>query len=101
MIAISEHLDYSSFTERVFTVFTEYYDDEIWGIRKVCIENLPHLVKHIQATDAKRLDNCIDFFKRCLHDSNRWVKNQALIQFGPFVHNIYLKIEDSENKDQL
>lgn len=101
LIAISEHLDYDSFTKRVFTVFTEYYSDEIWGIRKVCIENMPQLVKHIQATDGERLDQCIEFFKRCLHDSNRWVKNQALIQFGPFVHNIFLKIETSQNKEQL
>jgi hypothetical protein len=75
LIAISEHLDYDSFTAKVFTVFTDYYNDEIWGIRKVCIENMPQLVKHIQATDIERLNNCLEFFKRCLNDSNRWVKN--------------------------
>ena len=43
--------------------------------------------------DIARINECIDFFKRCLNDSNRWVKNQALINFGPFVHQIFLKID--------
>ena len=70
-------------------------------MRKVCIENLASLMKYLRHDDIQRITECIEFFKRCLNDANRWVKNQALIQFGPIVHQIFLKIESvpDGNKD--
>lgn len=50
-------------------------------------------MKYLRHDDVQRITECIEFFKRCLNDANRWVKNQALIQFGPIVHQIFLKIE--------
>ena len=70
-------------------------------MRKVCIENLANLIKFIKYDDIPKIKECIEFFEKCLVDANRWVKNQALIQFGPIVHEIFLKIEkvpESEKK---
>lgn len=80
MISISKHLDYDVFIDQVFkNTFSKFNKDDIWGVRKVCIENLPNLVKYLKAEDIQRINECIEFFKRCLSDSNRWVKNQALV----------------------
>ena len=86
LIAISKHLDYNVFLSKVYHTFQQFNNDDIWGVRKVCVENLANLIKYLKVTEYEKLSHCIDFFKRCLNDSNRWVKNQALIQFGPIVH---------------
>ena len=105
LIAISPHLSYDVFVEKVYNnTFKQFNADEIWGVRKVCIEHLPNLVKHLKGDDTERLNEIIDFFQRCLVDSNRWVKNQALTQFGPLAHNFYLKldsVEKDENGDEV
>ena len=87
LIAISKHLTQEVFVDKVYNgTFKLFNADEIWGVRKVCIENLSNLIKYLKYDDLSKMNECIDFFKRCLNDSNRWVKNQALIQFGPIVH---------------
>lgn len=94
LIAVSKHLSHEVFIEKVFKgTFQQFNSDEIWGVRKVCIENLASMMKYLRYDDVSRITECIEFFKRCLHDTNRWVKNQALIQFGPIVHQIFLKLE--------
>ena len=94
LIAVSKHLTQEVFLEKAYKgTFQQFNNDEIWGVRKVCIENLASLMKYLPYDDIPRITECIEFFKRCLNDSNRWVKNQALIQFGPVVHQIYLKLE--------
>lgn len=102
LIAVSKHLTPEAFIEKVYKgTFQLFNNDEIWGVRKVCIENLASLMKYLPYDDVQRITECIEFFKRCLNDANRWVKNQALIQFGPIVHQIFLKIEQvpDGNKD--
>ena len=80
LIAVSKHLSHEQFIEKVFNrTFTQFNNDEIWGVRRVCIENLASLMKYLNYSDFSRITECLEFFKRCLHDSNRWVKNQALI----------------------
>ena len=44
LIAISKHLEYDVFLERVYGTFKTFNADEIWGVRKVCIENLANLI---------------------------------------------------------
>ena len=100
LIAISPHLSSDVFVEKVSTdTFKQFNTDEIWGVRKVCIEHLPNLLKHLKGDDKERLNECIDFFQRCLVDTNRWVKNQALVQFGPLAHNFYLKLDSVEKEN--
>ena len=67
-------------------------------MRKVCVEHMSGIIKHLDVVETEKFQECFDFFKRCINDSNRWVKNQALIQFGPIVHNIFLKIDDKQPK---
>lgn len=92
LISISHYITYEDFSSKVYKeTFKAFNNDEIWGVRKVCIENLPQLVKFLRWNDVEKLNECIDFFKRCLNDSNRWVKNQALVQFGPLINNLHDK----------
>ena len=102
LIAISKHLDYETFTNKVYSTFQQFNLDDIWGVRKVCIENLANLIKYLKPSEITKIQDCVEFFKRCLSDSNRWVKNQSLIQFGPIVHQIYLKKAEVDNsKDEI
>lgn len=55
-------------------------------------------MKYLKNDEIEKYNECIDFFKRCLNDSNRWVKNQSLVQFGPIIHQIYLKIHGEDKK---
>lgn len=48
LIAISKHLDYQTFIDKVYATFKLFNCDEIWGTRKVCIEKLSNLIKHIK-----------------------------------------------------
>ena len=44
LIAISKHLNYDVFMEKVYGTFKTFNNDEIWGVRKVCIENVASLM---------------------------------------------------------
>ena len=79
LISISKHLDYATFITKVYQTFKTFTTDDIWGVRKVCVENMADLIKHFKYDDVDKLSDCIEFFIRCLSDSNRWVKNQALV----------------------
>lgn len=95
LISISKHLDYAVFQEQVYSVFHVFTSDEVWGVRKAAIEYNSQLIEHLRPTELEKLKECFTFFKKCLCDSNRWVKNQALQQFGPIAHKIYLKAEQA------
>lgn len=53
-----------------------------------------NLIKYLKYTETIKLNECFEFFKNCLVDQNRWVKNQVLIQYGPIVNELYLKIKE-------
>ena len=71
LISISKHLDYEVFVDKVYATFTAFRQDEIHGVRKVCIENMSNLIKHLQDDADQKLEECFEFFKKCLYDSNR------------------------------
>ena len=49
LISISKHLDYDIFLSKVYnSTFKQFNQDEIWGVRKVCIENISNLVKYLK-----------------------------------------------------
>ena len=37
-----------------------------------------NIIKHLHCTEDKKLNECFEFFKKCLNDTNRQVKNAAL-----------------------
>ena len=79
LISVSKHLDQFSFNNKVYLTFKTFSKDDIWGVRKVCIEHMANLIKYLSYKETLKLNECFDFFKNCLVDQNRWVKNQVLI----------------------
>jgi hypothetical protein len=77
LLAASKHLSYERFIVTVYSSFMKFSLDDIWGVRKVCLERLHDLVKCIKATDVQKLRQCLDFLQASLTDQSRWVKNQA------------------------
>jgi hypothetical protein len=51
LLAASKHLSYDRFVLTVYSTFMKFSLDDIWGVRKVCLERLLDLVKCIKPTD--------------------------------------------------
>jgi hypothetical protein len=62
LIAISKHLPYDVFLESVYKTFDEFSKDEIWGVRKVCVENMSELIKYLKYDETDKLSYCFEFF---------------------------------------
>ena len=55
LIAISKHLEYTIFTDQVYDTFRSFNVDDIWGVRKVCIENLANLIKYLRPNEIQKM----------------------------------------------
>ena len=51
LLSASKHLAYDRFILTVYTTFMKFSLDDIWGVRKVCLEKLHDLVKFIKPAD--------------------------------------------------
>lgn len=91
LLALSKQIDYSDFKDKVLTTYMEFSKDSIWGVRRVAIELLPEFLAKIEHTETDNLLAGLEFLKRSLSDDSKWVKNQAFLQFGKAVHEVYLK----------
>jgi hypothetical protein len=75
LISISKHIKYDYFIKKVFTIFEKFTTDDIWGVRKVCMEHLKSIIETLKPDETKRLIVCIEFMKKCMADTSKWVKN--------------------------
>ena len=72
LIAVSKHLTPDVFLEKVYKgTFQQFNNDEIWGVRKVCIENLASLMKFIPYDDVQRITECIEFLNTPKNSNDR------------------------------
>eukprot|EP00347_Sterkiella_histriomuscorum_P014101 403362163 len=104
LISVSKNIAYEKFLEVVYPIFIKFTQDDIWGVKKVCVEKLQDFVKLIKSNELQKLQQCVFFLQLCLNDSSRWVKNQAFQQYGYILHEIYLKmleVDDQHIKMQL
>jgi len=74
LLSVTKHIPYSQFIEDIYTVFDSFCKDEIWGVRKVCVENLQKMITLLKVSEIERMIECLDFLKSCLDDSSKWVK---------------------------
>lgn len=75
LLAASKHLSQSKFEGIIYQTFMRFALDDMWGVRKVCLERLHDLVKKISPQDSHKLRQCLDFMQSSLTDASRWVKN--------------------------
>ena len=102
LLAIAKHIDYADFQQKVLATYMEFAADPIWGVRRVAIELLPQVLSLISDNQTDELIGGLDFLQRSLSDDSRWVKNQAFLQFGKAVHEVWLKAEKGgDNQQQL
>jgi hypothetical protein len=74
LISASKHLSYESVLKFVWKEFSLLLKDDVWGVRKVCIENAADMIEHLKPDEVGKFKEVFEFFKRCLLDPNRWVK---------------------------
>lgn len=48
MLALAKHLPYEVFREKFVAQFLKFNADPIWGVRRVCIENMPKLIEKLK-----------------------------------------------------
>jgi hypothetical protein len=89
LLACSKHLPPGVFDSVIYQTFMKFALDDIWGVRKVCLERLHDLVKSIGEGDSQKLRQSLDFLQASLSDASRWVKNQAFSLFGVVAHEIH------------
>lgn len=93
LLAVGNHISYELFVKHVFDTFSTFCSDQIWGVRKVCLEVLPELIAQIKATEHDKLLFCLDFLAKSLSDDSKWVRNQAYNKFGKIIYSVFKKFE--------
>ena len=91
LLAVGNHIKYDSWLKHVFETFKTFSVDQIWGVRKVCLEVLPQLMNKMKPTETDRIAFCLNFLSSCLEDESKWVRNKAYEQFGPILYAAYQK----------
>ena len=72
LIAISKHLNYDVFLEKVYGTFKTFNADEIWGVRKVCIENVANLMKYLKNDEIEKLNDEPSILTRFQIEMKNW-----------------------------
>jgi len=82
---ICEQLGCESTEKQLLPIFKGLCEDNIWSVRKGCVESLIDISKAI--TQAKRAE-LIDVMVGFLKDSSRWVRNAAYETLGRFISTL-------------
>eukprot|EP00818_Percolomonas_sp_WS_P007090 CAMPEP_0117445108 /NCGR_PEP_ID=MMETSP0759-20121206/5614_1 /TAXON_ID=63605 /ORGANISM="Percolomonas cosmopolitus, Strain WS" /LENGTH=646 /DNA_ID=CAMNT_0005237251 /DNA_START=2048 /DNA_END=3988 /DNA_ORIENTATION=- len=69
--------------QKVLPFFLELAKDDIWGVRKACVESLPAIAKCV--TSKIRTTVLSELFETFCDDVSRWVKMEAYKQLGPLI----------------
>jgi hypothetical protein len=51
LLAIAKHISYDKFVSNIYPYFIKFSADEIWGVRKVCLEKLLDFIKIIKPAE--------------------------------------------------
>eukprot|EP00003_Mantamonas_plastica_P012252 TRINITY_DN2219_c1_g1_i6.p1 TRINITY_DN2219_c1_g1~~TRINITY_DN2219_c1_g1_i6.p1 ORF type:complete len:730 (+),score=143.43 TRINITY_DN2219_c1_g1_i6:2220-4409(+) len=76
----------------ILPIFLKLCQDEIWGVRKVCAENIVELATCFPI--QTRINSFQTVYTRFLTDQSRWVKTSANEHLGEFIH---LLADDKNN----
>lgn len=77
LLSMASHLPYDLFKTQCVSLYLKYMSDPIWGVRRVCLENLSRLVELLRPTESEVFTNCLRFLEESFVDQSKWVKNQA------------------------
>lgn len=103
LITISKHLSKEQISQKVFTIYKKFsHGQEVWGLRRLCIQVAPEMVELLDSTDVDAIKFILDFLAVSLKkpspslpmdqkSSEKWVRNQAMQNFGPIIHAAFLK----------
>lgn len=75
LLSIANHIDYNIFISTIYPIFIKFSTDDIWGVRKVCVEKLKDLIILLKYTEYERLKECVTFLNLCFNDTSKWVKS--------------------------
>lgn len=59
LLSVAKHISYDKFLQNVYHTFVKFTQDEIWGVRKVCLERLQDFIKLINSNDIPKITQCV------------------------------------------
>jgi len=68
---------------QLLQIYMTLCTDDIWGVRKACVEHICEVSRAVSPTVRKQL---ADTFTKLADDSSRWVKVGAMQKLGEFIH---------------
>ena len=61
LISLSSHIPYETYINIIYPTFIKFSQDDIWGVRKVCVEKLQDIIKLIDFADKGKIQQCLLF----------------------------------------
>lgn len=92
---LSDFLGSSDTTSKLMKILQGLANDEIWGVRKCCLESILQLSTNVKPQTRRQLLSPI--FKLFLEDKSRWVKASAIEKLAGFI----VTFEDGEVDPEL
>jgi hypothetical protein len=59
LLSISNLLPYEMFERTVYFTFVKFTQDDIWGVRKVCLEKLQDFIKLLKPDEGQKYCFCL------------------------------------------
>jgi hypothetical protein len=70
-MATGYHLEYDLFLKHTFDTFKVFAADCIWGVRKISLEIMPHMIEKLETNETERLSFCLEFLATSLNDESK------------------------------
>ena len=61
--------------KHLFPVYIQLASDQIWGVRKACVEMLPFITEIVPA--EVRTNELVNLYRKFANDMSKWVKTAA------------------------
>ncbi|OMJ92838.1 hypothetical protein SteCoe_4286 [Stentor coeruleus] len=78
--------------EKLMKVFDELAKDNMWGVRKACVENISEMFEGLDGALQEKY--ALPFYETLLNDKSNSVRQSGLMQIGPCIHNCKTKVPD-------
>jgi hypothetical protein len=62
LVGMAKHLEYPTIISSMYSSFVQFTKDEVWGVRKTCIESLPKIVPLLKISETEKFSECVNFF---------------------------------------
>lgn len=89
---LTKRVSSSEGIEKLMKVFDELTKDNMWGVRKACVENISEMFEGLDMELQEKY--ALPFYEALLNDKSNSVRQSGFMQIGPCIHNCKAKVPD-------